>query len=150
MKEAGRWDELVQLCLANYEFLLAKLSVSSFEELLQDFDVQLPGEEHTLLFEKLLLALQDAQSVLEEDPHQITGQLAARLLPPLGMDSALDGIPAVLLEAARLRGTVRDLAFMPRFAVIPFQGNTIEVSMAPERFLRLCLHSGTSGSSRPS
>jgi hypothetical protein len=61
----------------------------------------------------------DSQEILEADPHQITGQLAGRLLPLYEQPPGLVGMPAILLESARLRGVERDLALLPRFAQHP-------------------------------
>jgi hypothetical protein len=61
----------------------------------------------------------DSQDILEADPHQITGQLAGRLLPLYEQPPGLIGMPAILLESARLRGVERDLGLLPRFAQHP-------------------------------
>ncbi len=67
--------------------------------------------------------------MLELDPHQIAGQLAARLMPPYDQTPGIKGLAAVLLEAARLRGSLRELALMPRFALHP----TAETALAELR-----------------
>jgi hypothetical protein len=135
LRGAERWAELVELCLANYEFLLAKMSVAPAAEVLADFNVELP-EATGQVFAPLTAALTAAMDVLEDDPYQVTGQLAARLLPPadatgVAAAAALTGMAAIVFEAARLRGGVRDIALTPRFAQFPSPDSPLAVVCGP-------------------
>jgi hypothetical protein len=56
LRTAERWDDLVELCLANYEFLLAKMSIASYGEVLADFNVALPDSTEEV-FQSLVDAL---------------------------------------------------------------------------------------------
>jgi hypothetical protein len=56
LRTAERWDDLVELCLANYEFLLAKMSIAPYSEVLADFKVVLP-ESTEEVFQSLVDAL---------------------------------------------------------------------------------------------
>jgi WD40 repeat protein len=112
------WDELTTLCLCNFEFLKYKImALVAFEEVLADFENLPPRIEEPLRPIKVSLA--EAREALEMHPAQVTAQVAARVLPPLGAPPGVKGYISAFLEAARLRGTLVDMSLMPRSACLP-------------------------------
>ncbi|EGD76422.1 hypothetical protein PTSG_07541 [Salpingoeca rosetta] len=116
-KAACQWDDVVESCFSNFEYMRMRIIATSLDEVLEDLDA-LPERVSSPLA-GVFGAIQEAKFVLEADPYQLISQVAARLLPPLKTPAPVRGFLSVILEGARLRGTLRDAALLPVHACIP-------------------------------
>eukprot|EP00043_Microstomoeca_roanoka_P012948 m.126092 g.126092 ORF g.126092 m.126092 type:complete len:913 (+) comp15634_c0_seq1:948-3686(+) len=122
---ACQWDDLLANCLGNYEYLRAKISTTSLDEVLDDFEA-LP-ERILQPLASILGVMKEAKQTLSEDAFQLASQLAGRLLPPASELAIVRGYLSIMLEGVRQRGTLRDAALLPANACIPSQhGHTLE------------------------
>jgi len=83
----------------------------------------LPAEEFVKDITDLRVAIMQSTQTLHGSHRELVRQVAARLLPPVEGETtsgepSLKGYAAVLLEGARLRGQLADLALMPVYACI--------------------------------
>eukprot|EP00045_Choanoeca_perplexa_P013983 m.161258 g.161258 ORF g.161258 m.161258 type:complete len:1031 (-) comp16522_c0_seq1:86-3178(-) len=115
------WDNAVELCFGNFQFMHYSVAVGNVADLSEDFKA-LPDEVAAPL-RPLYRTFRESAHALAQDPSQLMAQFAARLLPMEHETVKTLGYVGEFLEAARVNGSLSDMNFMPKYGCLPSATN---------------------------